>query len=57
MKPRHIGLAMVIAVSFLAGALVPMVSSQSQASKYLEVDYMKVERGNNQDIAVQNNRV
>ena len=56
MKPRHIGLAMVIAVSFLAGALVPMVSSQSQASKYLEVDYMKVEPGNNQDIAVQNNR-
>jgi hypothetical protein len=49
MKPKHIGLALVIALSFLVGTLVPRVSSQTNANKYLEVDYMKVESGNDEE--------
>jgi hypothetical protein len=49
MKLRHIGLAMVITMSFLAGTLVRTVSSQAQGTKYIQVDYMKVEPGNDEE--------
>jgi hypothetical protein len=46
MKLKYLGLVTVIALSFLAGTLVPTALTQSKpSSQYVSVNYMKVDPG------------
>ena len=45
MKARYPGLVILIGVSFLAGTIVPTAKPQPAMTRYLQVDYMKVEPG------------
>ena len=41
MKLRHVSVALLMAVAFLAGTLVPSTSGQNTTARYLSVSYMK----------------